>query len=148
MITLSPDEVQIIGEDIFNGLPALSNPAGPQKNLNFGFKWYKGALLTGGTVLSDSVEKLRLLKAAAKMSYHVVGGEMEGSGLFFACNIDEPRIPFTIVKGICDWAINKNGWSFASNDELNQNDIKDCVQAFACDNAFITLCFMLDQISL
>lgn len=148
MITLSPDEVQIIGEDVFNGLPALSDPAGPQKNLNSGFKWYKGALLTGGTVLSDSVEKLRLLKAADKMSYHVVGGEMEGSGLFFACNIDEPRIPFTIVKGICDWAINKNGWSFASNDELNQNDIKDCVQAFACDNAFITLCFMLDQISL
>lgn len=41
MITLSPDEVQIIGEDVFNGLPALSNPAGPQKNLNFGLNGTK-----------------------------------------------------------------------------------------------------------
>ncbi len=94
-----------------------------------------------------SVEKLRLLNAADKMSYHVIGGEMEGSGLYFARNMYEPRIPFTIVKGICDWAINKNGWNFAANGEISQNDIKDCVQVFACDNAFITLCFMLDQIS-
>lgn len=147
-ITLSPDEVQKIGDEILGGLPILSDSEWPKDNLNKDFKWYKGPLLTGGSVLSDSVEKLRLMKATENMSYHVVGGEMEGGGLYFACNGSKHSIPFTIVKGICDWAINKNGWNFATTESLSQNQIKDLVQAYACHNAFDTLCIILEQISL
>lgn len=147
-ITLSPDEVQRIGDEILGGLPILSDPEWPQDNLKKDFKWYKGPLLTGGSVLSDPVEKLRLMRATKNMSYHVVGGEMEGSGLYFACNSGKRSIPFTIVKGICDWAICKNGWGFATNENLSQNQIKELVQAYACHNAFKTLCVILEQISL
>ena len=148
-ITLSPDEVQRIGVEILGGLPILCDPEWPQKkSRKTDFKWHKGPLLTGGSVLSDSVEKLRLMQATENMSYHVVGGEMEGSGLYFACKGGKRSIPFTIVKGICDWAINKNGWSFATNENFSQNQIKELVQAYACHNAFNTLCIILEQISL
>ena len=147
-IILSPDEVQRIGDDILGGLPDLNDPEWPKTELGKDFEWYRGTLLAGGSVLSDSVEKLRLMEAAKSMSYRVIGGEMEGSGLYFACNGGGRNIPFTIVKGICDWAINKNGWSFATNENHSQKQIKDLVQAFACDNAFKVLCYILDHISL
>ena len=35
------------------------------------FKWYYDALLSGGTVLSDTAEKLKLMKAAADRDYFI-----------------------------------------------------------------------------
>ena len=63
-----------------------------------------------------------------------------------ACNGVNSEIPFVIVKGICDWGVNKNGWSFARDDKDGQDGIKDCVQAYACENAFIALVYMLSQL--
>lgn len=146
-VYLSPDEVQEIGAEIICGCPALNQKNAPKKNGIGEFKWHKGAMLTGGSVISDSVEKHRLMEAAWNMQYPIIGGEMEGSGVFFGCNKGKEPIPFTIIKGICDWAINKNGWHFAAASNEEQDTIKDCVQAYACNNAFMALSYILTQIS-
>lgn len=140
-ITLSPDEVQMVGEDILAGCPFLKRKNQP-KSVNIGdFSWHLGNLLSGGTVLSDQNEKQRLISAAKELGYDIIGGEMEGSGVYFACNGVEHNIPFVVIKGICDWAVNKNGWSFV--DKYDNDTIKDCIQAMASENAYKTVEYIL-----
>lgn len=112
------------------------------------FKWYYDALLTGGTVLSDTAEKLKLLEAAVGRDYsNIVGGEMEATGIYYACQVYKDRsIPFTVIKGICDWGAEKNGWEKVVGSQAKEYRIKDCVQAYACNNAFDTMSFVLSQL--
>lgn len=145
-VKLSADEVQEIGAEIFASCLAVSDKTGPQDKCLGDFCWRKGAILTGGSVISDSVERDRLKKGADKIGWDIIGGEMEGSGIFFGCNGKDTPVPFTIVKGICDWAVNKNGWSFVAKTKDEQDTIKDCIQAYACDNAFRTVVYILDQL--
>lgn len=159
-LTLSPDEVQEVGSSILNGCRFLDDEEadGPTRYMLNGkplgeFGWFKGALLTGGTVLSDAHEKRLLMEASKAMGREIIGGEMEGSGVYFACNGADKSIPFVIVKGICDWGVNKNGWLFVAEKQADnkrtqkaiQKRIKDCVQAYACENALITTMYMLVQ---
>ena len=51
-----------------------------------------------------------------------------------------------IIKGICDWGANKNGWDFVSTDKREKSLIKDCVQALCCENAFRTFEFIVSQV--
>lgn len=112
------------------------------------FKWYYDALLTGGTVLSDTAEKLKLLEAAADRDYsNIVGGEMEATGIFYACQVHKGRnIPFIVIKGICDWGAEKNGWEKVVGSQAKKYRIKDCVQAYACNNAYDAMSFILSQL--
>ncbi len=112
------------------------------------FKWYYDALLTGGTVLSDTAEKLKLLEAAADRDYsNIVGGEMEATGIYYACQVYKDRsIPFIVIKGICDWGAEKNGWEKVVGSQTKEYRIKDCVQAYACNNAYDTMSFVLSQL--
>ena len=105
------------------------------------FKWYYGDVLSGATVLSDIVEKEKLLDATKNRD--IVGGEMEGHGVYYAC--DPERIPCVIIKGICDWGAYKNGWSqvIGKVDKEEEDKIKDCVQAMATKNAFIATRYLL-----
>ena len=142
-MTLSADEVQMVGEDILAGCPFLKKKDQPLL-VNIGdFKWYLGNLLSGGTVLSDQNEKQRLIGAAESLGHEIIGGEMEGSGVYFACNGVDHNIPFIVVKGICDWAVNKNGWGFVK--EYENETIKDCVQALACENAFNAISYIIEH---
>lgn len=147
-LLLSPDEVQLVGENILAGCQFLKFDNPPDSSNLSNICWHLGTMLSGGTVLSDPFEKARLFQAASKLGYDIVGGEMEGSGVYFACNNTADPIPFLVVKGICDWAINKNGWSFVSPEKKKQDRIKDCIQAFATENAFKVVSYMLTQISL
>lgn len=108
------------------------------------FKWFYGPLLSGGTVLSDIVEKDRLFDAAKRMDYVPIGGEMEGNGVYFAC--EQKSAPCVVIKGICDWGVLKNGWNFAEKPNLDTDTIKNCVQAYATDNAFFALRYLLRQL--
>lgn len=112
------------------------------------FKWYYDALLSGGTVLSDTAEKLKLMKAAADRDYsNIVGGEMEASGIYYACRVQTGNsIPFIVIKGICDWGTEKNGWEKVVGIKAKEYRIKDCVQAYACNNAYDTMRFILSQL--
>lgn len=120
------------------------------------FKWFFNAMLTGGTVLSDADEKEKLLHAATDIGYEIVGGEMEASGIYYACQrIKNRKTPFFIIKGICDWGAEKNGWKDVSNRGRDSNDgqdskdkIKDYVQAFACDHAYNAMCYIISQLNM
>ena len=101
------------------------------------FKWYFGSILTGGTVLSDAEEKKNLVNAAQNIGQTIIGGEMEASGIYYACQrIKNRSVPFLIFKGICDWGAEKNGWDAANIEGLDREKVKDCIQAFACNNAY------------
>lgn len=114
------------------------------------FRWQFGTMLSGGSVLSNENKKQALLRAARKYGEeNIIGGEMEGTGVYFECR--KPDIPCIVIKGICDWGAEKNSWNTAiqiinerqsekgilqSNEYAISNDfIKDCVQAYAMDHA-------------
>ena len=146
-LQLSPDEDHLVGENILAGCQFLKKKQPPAAAQLSPSQWFLGTMLTGGMVLSDPDEKTRLLQAAKSIGHDVIGGEMEGIGIYFACNTVNPAVPFVIIKGICDWAVNKNGWDFVSANKDEQDEIKDCVQAFACENAFKTLDYIFSHIS-
>lgn len=117
-----------------------------ERELNF--KWQFGTMLSGGSVLSNKGRKQALLRAAKKNGDEkIIGGEMEGIGVYSECR--KPDIPCIVIKGICDWGVDKNLWGKAVNivnqrygedtlqlSEEQINDlIKDCVQAYAMDHA-------------
>lgn len=113
------------------------------------FKWFFGSMLTGGSVLSDAEAKKRLVDAAEKIGQTIIGGEMEASGIHFACQRTKRRsVPFTIFKGICDWGAEKNGWDAANIGELDRDTVKDYVQAFACNNAYDAMRYILLQLNM
>lgn len=112
------------------------------------FKWYYGALLSGGSVLSNEEKKKALLKAAKDCGEEkVIGGEMEGVGVYSECK--KLNIPCIVIKGICDWGAEKNSWEAVINlvnkqhqedsqypsDCPSNKDVKNCVQAYAMDHA-------------
>lgn len=112
------------------------------------FKWQYEMILSGGTVLSNEEYREQLLDAARRSGEkNVAGGEMEGVGVYRICQ--KEKIPCIVIKGICDWAAEKNGWEnvlktieaiegeqICGNGEKITNDLfKDCVQAYAMDHA-------------
>lgn len=90
-----------------------------------------GGILSGGSVMSSSTEKDKVCTAYSDNDF-VIGGEMEGSGLFqTSCFTD---IPCAVIKGICDWGIVKNdifGEETLENGSLKEEWFKDSLQAYA-----------------
>ena len=107
----------------------------------YGFRWYFGPLLSGGSVVSDAEEKLRLIQAATRKEEKSIGGEMEGTGVYAECYGSD--VPCIVIKGICDWGALKNGWDLVTDGEANNGQVKDCVQAFATQHAFEALYYLL-----
>ena len=113
------------------------------------FRWFFDAMLTGGTVLSDADEKDKLLSAAHNNGYTIIGGEMEASGIYYACKMIKNRdIPFMTIKGICDWGAEKNSWEKVTNGKYDSDTIKDCIQAYACDHAFDAMHYIITQLNM
>lgn len=107
------------------------------------FRWQYGALLSGGSVLSNEEKISKLVTAAKKIGQeNVIGGDMEGSGIYSECK--KANIPCVVIKGICDWAAEKNAWDkiiecvHICGDEkkhITNDSVKDSVQGYAMDNA-------------
>ena len=57
-------------------------------------------LLTGEKLVDDAPFKKQLLALSSK----VVGGEMEGAGLYAAVHAAEGKVHWLVIKGISDWA--------------------------------------------
>ena len=69
--------------------------------------WHYGEIFSGGAVVSDKDFK----KALHQNHINAIGGEMEGAGVHFACYLVEPNeVPCVVIKAICDWGEEKNGW--------------------------------------
>lgn len=104
-----------------------------------------GSILSGGSVLSSTRDKLRICRAYSEQDF-VIGGEMEGSALFQLCASYD--IPCAVIKGICDWGTCKNG-VYCDNSDLECDDtpqdydshekeahLKTCAQAYAMMQVF------------
>lgn len=147
IIKLRSDDTYRIDANLSVQLHPLDKKYPPKSVGNF--RWFLGSILTGGTVLSDVYEKKLLVDAAEKIGQTIIGGEMEASGIHFACQRTKRRsIPFTIFKGICDWGAEKNGWDTLNPEEMDRDTIKDCVQAFACNNAYDAMRYILLQLNM
>lgn len=93
-----------------------------------------GGILSGGSVLSSSKEKDKICTAYFKDDF-IIGGEMEGSGLFQTSYFTD--IPCAVIKGICDWGVAKNdifGEDVFENEILKEEWFKDSLQAYAMLN--------------
>lgn len=88
---------------------------------NAKLRW-KEASVHFGVVLSGEklVDNLALRKKLVKFEPEAIGGEMEGAGLYTACQ--DRHVDWILVKAICDWADNKG-------------EDKDKRQAIAARNA-------------
>lgn len=144
---LNDKEFPFIGDQILAGCQEYLKCHDYPERENIGrFQWFLGTILCGPTVISDSLFKFTILEAARKSlsEDNIVGGEMESSGIWFSSKDNE--IPIMIIKGISDWGVNKNGWSFISNEKKEIDLFKDCIQAYACENAYKTFQFIIDQV--
>lgn len=113
---------------------------------------YYGSVLTGCSVLSDAEEKGRIERAVYQHGERVpIGGEMEGAGLRKACEQQKKKVPWLVIKGICDWGMQKNIWDelldtqLKGKTDLNAEQVKNSIQAIATDNAFQTLIRILEH---
>ena len=76
-----------------------------------------GSLFSGGAVVSSASFKEKLLASVLDgnkqptTTLHPIGGEMEGVGIWYACLLEDDLIPCIVIKGICDWGEEKNGWA-------------------------------------
>ncbi len=148
-IKLFPQETYILDAFLQAQLHQLERKTPPKEIESFNNELYFGAMLSGGTVLSDANEKRKLCTAASNLGYSIVGGEMEASGIYYACQgIKNRHIPFIVIKGICDWGSEKNGWETVVNGNCDNEIAKDCVQAFACDNAFAVMAYCISRLNM
>jgi len=66
-----------------------------------GAKVHFGVLLTGESVVDNREFRDQLLK----LEPEAIGGEMEGAGLYVACQ--HKKVDWILIKSICDWADGK-----------------------------------------
>lgn len=88
-----------------------------EERLNMsGLRCHMGPLYSGGAVVSSSRFKESLLNSTLvggsqrTKELEPIGGEMEGVGIWYACLLEDDQFPCIIIKGICDWGEEKNGW--------------------------------------
>lgn len=99
---------------------------------------FYGNMVTGEAVISNEIMKKIFIEAATNQP--VLGGEMEGYGLFKECQGYECSIPCLIIKSICDWGSYKN---IDNHSDVDDN-LKDKLQAYASDKAFKALSIILN----
>lgn len=100
---------------------------------------FYGNMVTGEAVISNQMMKEIFIKAATNQP--VLGGEMEGYGLFKECQGFERSIPCLIIKSICDWGAYKN----IDNEGITIDNLKDKLQAYAANKAYEALSILLKK---
>lgn len=150
--TLNPDYVYKVNSDILAGCNFINQSDWMKNNMSKNYNVYFGTIMCAATVLSDQIEKEERTESAKNIGRDLIGGEMESSGIYEAGIEYKNNAPsFLIIKGICDWGVCKNGWDFACVDPSNptkieKENIKNHVQAYACNNAIDMLEFIIEQI--
>ena len=95
-----------------------------------------GNIITGEAVINNAIIKEIFTRAATNQP--VLGGEMEGYGVFKECQGFKHSIPCMVIKAICDWGVVKNiDDKTGANIELK--NIKDKLQAYAANCAYKVL---------
>ena len=104
---IRPYDLQRIGKD-GKGVLRDDKPHASARLVNFfesiaqtswrGAEVRPGVLLTGDKL----VDNLDFLNQFAKFEPEAIGGEMEGRGLYVACQ--DHKVDWIVIKAICDWA--------------------------------------------
>lgn len=70
---------------------------------------WQGSRVSFGTLLTGEklVDNVDFRGALAKFDPSVIGGEMEGAGIYVACQ--ENKVDWIVIKAICDWADGQKG---------------------------------------
>lgn len=90
-------------------------------------------VLSGEELIDNLERKNQLIEAFPNAK----GGEMEGAGLFAAC---DGTVDWILVKGICDFADGKKGINKAENQEVAINStVSLCLELFNSNHAFSAL---------
>ena len=118
-------DLQRVGKDEI--IPRGDKPHASARLVNYlrnAHPHWKGARVRFGLVMSgdelvDNVDRRDQLR---RFEPEVLGGEMEGAGLYVACQ--DAKVDWILVKGICDWADGNKG-----------GPDKDAHQALAAGNA-------------
>lgn len=100
---------------------------------------FYGNMVTGEAVVSNEIMKDIFINAATNQP--VLGGEMEGYGLFKECQGFECLVPCLLVKSICDWGAYKN----IEEDMDIDSNLKDKLQAYAAKQACKVLSKLLQR---
>lgn len=79
-------------------------------------------LVLSGEKLIDNIDYRNALKAAAS---EALGGEMEGAGLYIACQ--NAKVDWLLIKAVCDWADGKKN----KNKKANQLTAANSAAKFA-----------------
>lgn len=103
---------------------------------------FYGNMVTGEAVISNEIMKDIFINAATNQP--ILGGEMEGYGLFKECQGFECSVPCLLVKSICDWGAYKN----IEEETDSNNHLKDKLQAYAAEQAYKVLSILLQRNSL
>jgi hypothetical protein len=94
-------------------------------------KVYVGELLSGEKLVDHKGFKDKLFKAFPQ----AIGGEMEGVGLYAAC--DNKVKHWVVVKAICDWADGNKGFRKDKNQAIAaESAVALCLHAFNSSHAF------------
>jgi nucleoside phosphorylase/tetratricopeptide (TPR) repeat protein len=98
--------------------------------------YWDGAAVRFGLVLSGEklVDNLVFRQELLKFEPEAIGGEMEGAGLYVACQ--DRHVDWILVKAICDWA------------DGNKAADKDARQATAARNAALFVLHTLQKVGL
>jgi nucleoside phosphorylase len=81
-------------------------------NVDSSFKVHVGGILSGDKLINDEEFRDRINGIDPKC----IGGEMEAAGIVTSCSVK--GVPFSVVKGVCDFAAQKND-SYQAQSALN-----------------------------
>lgn len=108
-----------------------------------------GNYITGEAVMSNEAFKQKIVKSVT--TNEVLGGEMEGYGMFKECmqygrtGNGQVKLPCVIIKAICDWGAQKNDFLNTLNPEhsgrkIPQDEHIDIISNFSdIEHYYITL---------
>ncbi|HEX5732817.1 MAG TPA: hypothetical protein VF131_08285 [Blastocatellia bacterium] len=88
---------------------------------------WKKAEVNFGVVLSGQklIDNLDFREQLIALSEEAIGGEMEGGGLYVACQ--QSKVDWILVKAICDWADGKKGVRKKQRQKLASENAADFV---------------------
>ena len=93
------------GEQLVRTSPWISDKMKQRRDLYVNNKYnvHKGDILSGEAVVSDTSYKEKITELFYSRKF--VGGEMEGYGIYMQAQIK--KIPCVVIKGLCDWGMQK-----------------------------------------
>lgn len=100
---------------------------------------FYGNMVTGEAVISNALMKDIFINAATNQP--ILGGEMEGYGLFKECQGFDCFMPCLLIKSICDWGICKN----IDEKDTSIENLKEKLQVYASKQAYKALEILLKK---